>query len=1376
MSEYQTIHTMIERARDRWMGRFIDLGRRNNLLYYRELKAGTLDCTTWSPHTLDNFLGGQTVLLQDLCGIDIHPNLSKEELAQSEEAKDILRRLTAIQRKTVINREEKGLETLFLTFGMATWPIDNDGRPPCAPVLLVPITFQLKNPIRVSRTGEAQINPVLLHVLAQQHNCSIEPEQLLEGAESVAEDEVPNLQGIYEQLRHETSEIRGFAIGERITLSNFSYQKMAMVQDLQDYLEEMKAHEVIAAIAGASLLSGQNQYRLSQETQENPLDEKYPDQEFLVFDADSSQQTVIQQVLAGQNCVIEGPPGTGKSQTIANLITELAANGKSILFVAEKKAALDVVMQRLYQKGLGHLVLDLYRSDMSRRQIMQQFADSFSIIQNTDSINANEIHRQFINRRNILKNHAQLLHQPQEPSGKSFYEIQSKLLDFSDAEKTTVRFRGKRLQDLAGDRIDQARCNIIELQSQEITPLFLNPTSSIWADANLPSSKAVLDLLDLIRELSEELHNILDDIDRGLPEKVELPDSIDSYKTTLLFLREVHRILNIYRPEIFEQNLTTFLKDMAPAQNGFISTGIAWIFNHKFNDAVKTVKSIRYVKDISEYDLLQEVREVQNLLFQWQQQFEIRSCPRQVSGLSDYEKQLKSFSEKLKHLASQIKRDDLITMTFEELERLFENLLSEESSARNLGRIHDIETMFSDWGLKSFLDDLRRSTADSETWLQRFDYAWLSSCFDVLQRDYPNLAQFNREAHEQFVQEFCDLDRQRIDLSVQRVCRAHAEKTIDIMNAYPEETDLVRRESRRARKHSPLRVLLANAPHVLPTLRPCWMASPLSVSQLLDADSRYFDVVIFDEASQVLPEDGVPAILRSHQVVVAGDSKQLPPTTFFTVTADDSDEDDEPDDDRATEGYESLLDTMSAVSIPSYSLKWHYRSRHEELIAFSNNKIYSVGEESFSKTSDTNQKLFTFPSPNSSQSISHILVPHVIGQDGLEECTANEVRTVIQLIQHHIQERPERSLGVITMGVKHANRIQSAVDELVEQRPDLAGFFDESRPDRFFVKNIERVQGDERDAIILSIGYGKEKSGNLPYRFGPLLGKGGERRLNVAITRSREKMTVVSSFDHRDMQPGRSKAKGIKLLREYLEYASHPDSVSNDSTTDRPASLLEDDIFTTLSQHDIALERWWGKSNYPVDLVVKHPTQADRFILAIECDGRNYAQLQTVRDRDRLRQQQLEALGWQFHRIWSIAWVNNRDEEIQRVLDAYETAVRYADEQDARFENANTAERLSFTTDLESVTPTDVTSITETIDSPRQRSDRPNIPQQPTIAQYSHQELEAMVRWIQSDGRLYTDEDIIQELVPELGFRRRGSRIERELRSAMQRVREQDNR
>jgi very-short-patch-repair endonuclease len=337
------------------------------------------------------------------------------------------------------------------------------------------------------------------------------------------------------------------------------------------------------------------------------------------------------------------------------------------------------------------------------------------------------------------------------------------------------------------------------------------------------------------------------------------------------------------------------------------------------------------------------------------------------------------------------------------------------------------------------------------------------------------------------------------------------------------------------------------------------------------------------------------------------------------------------------------------------------------------------------------------------------------------------------------------------MGVKHARRIEAEMYRLQEAHPELAEFFDQAREEQFFVKNLERVQGDERDAIILSVGYGKDSSGRLLNRFGPLNFEGGQRRLNVAVTRARQRLKVVSSFAQTDMDPARFNAEGVKLLRDYLEYAGSGGRILRASgATGEELNPFEADVFETLTANGMKLIPQWGTSRYRIDMVVQHPEEPGRFVLAIECDGASYHSAYTARDRDRLRQQQLEALGWRFVRIWSTDWFLRKAEEVQRVKEAYQKAL---------LAPARDVVRLEPRDEVSSAVP------------PSARGPRPRVIQRSSITEYRMGELVSLVRWIESDGRVLTDEEIVSEMTRELGFSRRGARIEAAIRTAIRSVR-----
>ena len=385
--------------------------------------------------------------------------------------------------------------------------------------------------------------------------------------------------------------------------------------------------------------------------------------------------------------------------------------------------------------------------------------------------------------------------------------------------------------------------------------------------------------------------------------------------------------------------------------------------------------------------------------------------------------------------------------------------------------------------------------------------------------------------------------------------------------------------------------IVRSGARLLTRIAPCWVASPLSVSQLLDGSKRHFDLVVFDEASQILQEETVPALYRAEQVVVAGDRHQLPPTTFFATAIEGEDQIGEEDEEMrgalamataAIGGFDSLLGTLDAF-LPNFLLEWHYRSEDERLIAFSNTHIYTG-------------RLVIFPSARGHEAIRHILVPYDPALGNQEESASPEVDAVVRQVLAHASTRPHESLGVITMGIKHANRIQAALDRALEVRPEFADFFLLDREERFFIKNLETVQGDERDAIILSIGYGKTASGDLPHRFGPLTQETGYRRLNVAITRAKRRMCVISSFSHQEVDLNRSGSRGVQLLKAYLEYAASGGERLPEVELAGEVGLnpFEADVRDALENHGIITRAQFGCSRYRIDLVAMHPQKRGR--------------------------------------------------------------------------------------------------------------------------------------------------------------------------------------
>ncbi len=511
-------------------------------------------------------------------------------------------------------------------------------------------------------------------------------------------------------------------------------------------------------------------------------------------------------------------------------------------------------------------------------------------------------------------------------------------------------------------------------------------------------------------------------------------------------------------------------------------------------------------------------------------------------------------------------------------------------------------------------------------------------------RTDPGLAVVRATDRDSLVREYQELDRALISAAtgtIIRACNARRPRS-DIG-----ESAIIHREAEKKRKHMPVRTLLERSRHVARAIKPCFMMSPLAVSQFLPAD-LHFDVVVFDEASQVSPGDAINCIYRGSALILAGDQKQLPPANFFAAgAADDSDEWSEDSDDAAD--FESVLDLAKASgAYRSLTLRWHYRSLHEALIAFSNATFYQG-------------QLVTFPSTHSEGRDVGVELFPVRGtyRRGTSRDNPEEAARVAERVIHHYGTRPGLSLGVVTFSEAQAEAIETAVIHARQDRPDLDRFFGhEDRLRGFFVKSLESVQGDERDVLIFSIGYGPDENGKITMNFGPLNRQGGWRRLNVAITRARYRNEIVSSIRPGDI-PESVTTEGVRHLRRYLDYAERgmPALALGTSAGGGAESPFEESVAAVIRSWGYELAPQVGTAGYRIDIGVCHPAHPGAYALGVECDGYFYHSSKVARDRDRLREKVLRGLGWNLYRIWGTAWYRDRDGAERKLRAAIEQAL-----------------------------------------------------------------------------------------------------------------------
>jgi very-short-patch-repair endonuclease len=909
----------------------------------------------------------------------------------------------------------------------------------------------------------------------------------------------------------------------------------------------------------------------------------------------------------------------------------------------------------------------------------------------------------------------------------SVFDAQATLLAAAPTARTSVRLRGEVLAGLDGATFRATRDKLRDYAT--LGGFTITEQESGWQGAALRTPEDAQRAFDLADRLAERtlpaarpmLAHVVDEI--GLRPPVDLQE----WRAAFAFLDGVAATLSQFRADIFQTDLAMFVAATADrAWRKEHDVDLGWLARRRLRAQAAQLRTGGGKPTFESLSAVLAQRE------QWARVTTDRGRPRLPAELPRARAAFEALSTEVAALQAYLPHLRLSTMDLDRLARVLVGLAGDERTVRKIPRLTELAETFNRLGLDPLVADLEGRRPDAALAGAVFDACWYASILQHVNFTDPRVGAFDGPLHSRTVQEFRDADREHLDAASRRVLRAVAEHITQVRDEYPDQSRLVEHQANLKRRHLPVRQLFATAPRMLTALKPCWAMSPLVVSQLLPADGQYFDVVVFDEASQVTPADAVPALLRARQVVVAGDEHQLPPTSFFTAAETEAGDplgitESGAIDLSLTSGYESVLDVLTAL-LPSCLLRWHYRSQDDRLIAFSNAHIYDGS-------------LVTFPGTAGASCLAHVHVSSGFSEADSVDSVQAEVERVVDLVLQHAMLRPRESLGVITMGITHAERIDLALRQALTSRRELYAFFDETAAEPFFVKNLERVQGDERDAIILSVGYGKNASGKLLYRFGPLLQNGGERRLNVAITRARRRMTVVSAFTAADMDPDRTTAEGVRLLRQYLAYAESGGNSLGGVAPDRPPlNAFELDVRDRLTALGIPVTPQYGVAGYFIDFAAAHPSLPDEMVLAIEADGAAYHSSGTARDRDRLRQDQLERLGWRFHRIWSTDWFADPDREAQRVKAAYDEAVAAVDAK-------------------QTDEPTVVLHYPDAEAPLDGRGERPAVVPGKPIAGYPADELVALVDWIESDTLLRTEEEVVEETRRELGFKRGGTRI-----------------
>lgn len=1226
-----------------WKKKLLDLGKRNGLINFKTDSRSVLRLTQPAVNEL------WRKVVQDEKAIEFPLHDGPDD--------DILRRLRK-KYKTFV--DEQNVNVLYLSFGFLEWQ-DRSSQQLLSPLILVPVSLQsasIKDPLVLKITeDEIVLNPTLSYKLKLEFGLD-----LPQFPDFLDED----FSAIFEKLQAFALE-HNWSVRQDVYLSILSFLKINMYKDLEKHKAAILANPVINALGGKAF-AGQDLAELNNFNH----DSVSPAEVYNIVDADSSQLDAILCASRNISFVLQGPPGTGKSQTITNIIASKIAEGKRVLFVSEKKAALDVVYKRLKDAGLADFCLTLHSTKANKKETLSQLENVLSLSRNKANVSAavqSKLDR-LISDRDQLNAYARELNQNISPLNQSVFfanGILSQLADFDDATFSLLNVRQTTPEQL---------CDWVSALSElggQLERMNNDCTSNPWHGTSIKIISH-----EFRHDLGVRKNIIIEGVKKlsGAGSSAGVGAAVSSVGAVVEYVNNT-REYNLLNKEL--------LADFNEGIFELDAVAMSARFQADYSNVLRVLKKgywqdkkelLRFARNDGERGKAKAKPKMGGatmgrLLVKLARRSElVEALERQKNGVGSLEKlcnNLEKYTDSMEWFAYQFENPgELLALDFKEFGLRVTDCAENLEALENWLDFVETKERLSQMGLGEYLKVLEEMDLPSEklvpVFKKRFYTLWLDSVLPEL----PAVAKFRHTNHEQLIKEFSDLDKQQLAIAQARI-------KSQLINALPPldtftsgEVNILKKELAKQRRIMPIRQLFAKIPNLLLTLKPCLLMSPLTVSQFLESESYQFDTVIFDEASQVKTENAIGAIFRGRQLIIAGDSHQLPPTNFFGSQSFDDDLDENSEDGEGENPDSSILD--EAMFLPNRELLWHYRSRHEHLIAFSNAKIYK-------------NRLVTFPA--NKEQVPDWGVEYIYVENGVYNSKKNpgttrgnpvEAERVAQEVFAHIERNPDRTLGVITFGIVQEHAIEIAINRLRQEHPEHEDFFAEDKPEAFFVKSLENVQGDERDTIIFSIGYAKDAGGKMAMRFGPLSMAGGERRLNVAITRAKYNVKLVGSILPADIDTARVSQDGPKLLRQYIDFAINGSFAEVGGPAAELESPFEKSVYDFLTSKGYEVVPQLGCSGYKLDLAVRNPQQKGVFALGIECDGASYCSSRTARERDRLRQTLLELMGWKLYRLWSTDWVKDIPAERQRLLDAIEGAMGETDEKGEGKESSEISE------------------------------------------------------------------------------------------------------
>ncbi|MCX2842992.1 DUF4011 domain-containing protein [Microbulbifer thermotolerans] len=1343
---------------ERWQRKLLDLSARNPLLNQKPGKSNlTLVCD--DPGALEDVLAtGARITIapfpklktqvqdsnihrqrtgEELKEVYARDALSKKQVLVELTKEDLDKRAVEIYRKAQTSLKEGGSNTLFLAVGFLLWkPKDKDSRRYRAPLILLPVSLERKS-VRsgvkmVANDDEPRFNTTLLELLKKDFGIEIHG---LSGA--LPEDESGvDVNGIWNRVRHAIKDVPGFEVVEDVVLGHFSFAKYLMWKDLVDRSEALKESPVVRHLLETPRDAYESDIRF---VDPKEIDRAYTPADLLTpLPADASQMAAIATADRGKDFVIIGPPGTGKSQTIANLIAHMLGKGKKVLFLSEKTAALEVVHRRLKDIGLGQFCLELHSNKAKKTDVLDQLRASWNSASQS-SVNDWKVEAERLKAlRDRLNQVVNALHRRHRNGLTAHYAIGIKVRDADLAAKVKLSWPNAAYHDETQLEKLRETAQLLGVQAKAVGSLVGHPLSVIsnfewrpnWEEevvaaartlkargAQLGDKLLVLEKalgIDLgvvsLSKLSAtaECGQVLLDAYRQQasfalePDATDRLDALEEAVTQLKTYIEAQSKLSCSYAPLAWQKLDAVVLEQAWTQANDSWWPKSWLAKRKLIKQMREggalgnpdpTNDIPVLKQLSETgknidrldSLLRGLREWKSYDSDPEVMAALRTLGSRariaVSKLADDAESLAQLRGKIRTLLYDandlLAPDAQIGRTINDFKVAFEAFNSDkekfealigasldtrlpedvpvlESISRQCQEIIENHAALRDWcawvrrrsealdfQLGPLVEAIENGSVPAEQVEEVFEAAycrWWSSA--VIGEDEV-LRTFSSAEHEAAIQNFRDLDTHFSNLTAKYIAAKLSGEIPDQETTRKNSSwGVLAHELQKKMRHKPVREMMESIPDVITTLAPCLMMSPLSIAQFLSAGQAMFDVVIFDEASQITVWDAVGSLARGKQVIVAGDPKQMPPTNFFGRS------DDDPDGEVNGEAdLESILDELIGAGIPQRVLNLHYRSRRESLIAFSNSRYYD-------------NSLVTFPAPVHPDKGVSLVRPEGFYARGKARHNQGEAKAIVaEIVRRLTSPDPtvrNQSIGVVTFNAEQQSLIEDLLDTARAEDPSIEWAFSEDELEPVFVKNLETVQGDERDVILFSITYGPDEAGHVTMNFGPLNRQGGERRLNVAMTRARSEMIVFSTMPPERIDLARTQARAVADLKHFLEYA------------DRGASALGAAVHGSMgdfeSPFEVAVaralqEKGWtvhpqiGVSAYRIDMGVVHPDKPGLYLAGIECDGAMYHSSAYARERDKIRQGVLEGLGWTLFRVWSTDWWTNKYKAIEN-LDA----------------------------------------------------------------------------------------------------------------------------